>query len=164
MTAPATNGNRPPVTGRDDARRRMRVVRNPGEAAPTADSAPGSAYTRAIPDDLDVRQGKQPSKVRDFVSLHGGEVVADVASSWPATERPSSLAEVARKVWPRRGERRRSPVRWLGALAVGVFRLAVYAIAYLLALAVGTDKRAAVALALTLLTVAVICTAQALPV
>jgi hypothetical protein len=52
----------------------------------------------------------------------------------------------------------------VGALAVGVFRLAVYAIAYLLALAVDTDKRAAVALTLTLLTVAVICTANALPI
>lgn len=164
MTAPATNGNRPPVTGRDDVRRRMRVVRDAGEAASQGGSGSGSAYTRAVPDDGDVRQGKPSSRVRNFASLHGGEAVSELRSSWPLTDRPSSLADVAGQVVPDRVDWQTGKAFWLAKFAVGVFRLAVYTIAYLLALAVDTDKRAAVALALTLLTVAVVCTAQALPV
>jgi hypothetical protein len=154
VTAPAVNGNDPTVTDRTDVRRRMRVVRD-GEKTPSSPgSAPKSAYTRAIPRDGDVHPVSKPSKVRDFASSHGGEAWRTFATSWPLTDQPSSLADVAKRVFPRRGEVA-SWVLWLPSAVVGVFRLAVCTLAWLVVLAVDGNKRAAVALTVLLLALGV---------
>jgi hypothetical protein len=140
----------------------MRVVPTPPNGPDGRGSAEKSAYTRAIPQGGRPRPQKKPSKIRDFVSLHGGEAAAAAAGAWPLTDRPEALAVVVRQVWPRRRDRRRTPPAWAAAFAVGVFRLAVYVLAYLLAHAVDTQKRAAVTLAVTVLTVAATVTARLL--
>ena len=151
------------VTDGSDVRMGVRVTGNPSNGLRGAGSASGSAHARGIPADPDVRQESSPSRVRNFVQLHGGEARQSVTASWPLHDRPSSLADVARRVWPAKGERRRTPVRWAGVVAVAVFRLAVYTVAYLLALAVDTDKRAAVAFAFTLLTAVTVVVSRSLP-
>jgi hypothetical protein len=162
MTVPAANGRRPSGTFRDDVRPRMRVVRNGEEASSEGGSASESAYTRAVPDTSDVRQGSTNPKRHNFASPHVVDARDAFGASFALTDRPSSLAEVARAAWPRKGE---MPSRsaWCAAVAVGVFRIAVTTAAYLLVLAVDSRTRAAVAFALTVLAVVVCVTAQALP-
>lgn len=162
MTAPAANGRRPSGTFRDDVRPRMRVVRDDDEVASRGGPAPESAYTRAIPDDPDVRQRSADPKRRNFASPHVGEAADAFGASFALTDRPSSLAEVVRAAWPRRGEMA-SRSAWCGAVVVGAFRIVVTATAYLMILAVDSRTRAAVAFALTVLAVVVSVTAQALP-
>ena len=162
MTAPAANGNHPPITDRGDVRRHMRVVRNGEEPPSRPDSPSGSAYTRAIPDNPDVRQPSTSAKADNFASPHVADVKQAWAGSWPLNDRPSNLAEVARKVWPAKGEYA-SKTAWCGAVVVGVFRLAVTTAAYLMVLAVDSRTRAAVALALAVLTAAVVLISRAVP-
>lgn len=142
------------VTHGGDVRMRVRVTENPLKDALGGGTAAGSAHARAIPDDVHARQDAEPSKVRNFVQLHGGDARAALGQSWPLRERPQSLAEVARQVLPGKGECQ-SKVLWLLAVGVGVFRLAVFAGLWMLALAVDSRKRAAVALALLSLATAV---------
>jgi hypothetical protein len=68
------------------------------------------------------------------------------------TERPSSLAEVARRVIPGRAVWAARKTLWAAKFVVGVFRLAFCTVLWLGALAVDGDKRAAVVLALLVLT------------
>jgi hypothetical protein len=111
----------------------------------------GSAYTHAIPRSPTVDKTNKPSKIRDFASQHAGEAVASVKDGWFGTGRPKNLTEVAATVIPAKGETT-NPAAWTGTVCVRTFRLAVHAFAYLLCAATDTDKRAAVASALTLLT------------
>lgn len=154
MTVPAANGRPPNITDRADVRRRMRVVPNPPEAPPATETAPSSAYTRAIPREPDVRPTSKPSKLHNFASQHGGEAWQTFTESWPLTERPSSLGDVAQQVFPCRGEIG-SWMLWLPAAGVGVFRLAVCVLAWLAVLAVDGRKRAAVTFAVLLLALTV---------
>lgn len=100
----------------------------------------GSAHAHAIPDKAAKVKASKPSKVRDFVSQHAGEVPESLAASWLGTDRPQNLTTVAGQV------KTGNPA--------ALFRLAVYALAYLACFAVDTNKRAAVTF--TLLTLSLL--------
>jgi hypothetical protein len=140
MTVTAHNNQHPNTDG-DDARVRMRV----GKTAPVVpirpDLAPGSAHARAIPDNTPKVKSAKPSKVRNFASQHVGEAKESLASSWLGQDRPQNLETVAKQL------KTGNPA--------ALFRLTVYAIAYIACFAVDTNKRAAVTftlLALSILT------------
>jgi hypothetical protein len=139
VTAPARNDD-PFLTHSSDVRMSVRAPKT-GSVTPirpdlTQDSRARTRYhgpQEKIKDD-------RPSKVRNFASTHLGEARESLAASWLGTDRPQSLAEVAKRLKT-------------GNPAV-LFRLTVYTVAYLMCFAVDTNKRAAVTftlLALSLL-------------
>jgi hypothetical protein len=135
------NGSRPDVTVGDDVRVCVRASEIPGQAAVGPDSAPESAYTRAIPHDGGDRPPAKPSKVRDFLSLHKGATQGAVESSWFGRERPSSLYDAAGDVFPARGEAGNAAV-WMWLSASGLLRLTGLAACYLAAFCFDTRIRA----------------------
>lgn len=143
-----TNGHRLTVTDSGHERMSVSVTGNPVQAPDRAGSGAFIAHVRAIPDDKPDGKRDKPSKIRNFVSLHGGEVKADFDASDLLTTTPHTPAGLARTLWPADGR----IITRLAWTVVRVFQLAATALAYTICHAVGTDKRAAVALALTLLT------------
>lgn len=139
MTAPARNDD-PNLTQSGDVRMSVRAPKT-GSVTPIRPdlSQDSRARTRYHGPQAEIKTD-EPSKVRDFTSQHLGEARESLAASWLGTDRPKSLGEIAKQI------KTGNPA--------ALFRLAVYAIAYLLCFAVDTNKRAAVTftlLALSLL-------------
>lgn len=144
-----TNGHDHNVTDSGDVRMRVRVAENPPARPDRPDSAPGFAYTHAIPrQDPSIKDDEQ-GKIRNFVSLHGGEVGEALTASWVLTEAPEPLQAVAQRFTQLPGGFRHNT----GHIAAGLIRLGVYALAYLMCAAVHTNKRAAATGTLTALTI-----------
>jgi hypothetical protein len=129
MTSPAPN-----LTDGDDVRVRVRGPEN-GSVVPIR---PGigqpSARPHAISRSPSNINGGEPGKIRAFVSQHAGEARESLTSGWLGTDRPRNLTDVSRDLLTGN----------LAHRAAGLFRLAVYALAYLACAAVDTNKRAAV--------------------
>jgi hypothetical protein len=151
------------VTDGGDVRVGVRVPEMPLNGARRGGSVLGSAHARAIPDNGDVRQDATRSKARNFASQHGGEAKQAFVASWPLNDRPSTLRELAARVIPGRAVWSKGKTRWLAKFVIGTFRLAFCTVLWLAALAVDSDIRAAVVLALLVLTTATMCIAGALP-
>lgn len=129
MTAPARNDD-PNLTHSADVRMSVRAPKT-GSVTPIRPdlNQDSRARTRYHGPQEEIKDDR-PSKVRDFASQHLGEARDSLAASWLGTDRPQSLADVAKQI------KTGNPA--------ALFRLAVYTIAYLLCLAVDTNKRAAV--------------------
>lgn len=151
----------PSTTDSGDVRMRVRATGNGSVVPIRADMNPGTAYTRAIPREDPPAKNDKPGKIRNFVSQHAGEAKAAAAGGWLASESPQPLTTTLDQTIPARAEYP-NPLQWAGALAARIFRLAVHTLAYIAYASTATDKRAAVAFALTLLTVATTLTASAL--
>lgn len=99
----------------------------------------------------------KPSKVRDFLSPHVGEIREAPELAWLTQQRPETIAQIAGRLAPK-GETR-NPGVWVGKLAARLFKLAVHVAAYTMCAATSTDKRALASLTLLLLTLATALTA-----
>lgn len=88
-----------------------------------------SARPHAISRSPNAINNDKPGKIRNFVSPHVGEARESLAASWLGQDRPQNLTTVAKQV---------------GWNPAGLFRLAVYTLAYVLCAAVDTNKRATV--------------------
>lgn len=130
------------VTDGADVRVRVRGTENPRVVPIRPDLKAPSAYTHAIPRSPKEINTSGPSKVRNFVSQHAGDANAALADNWLANGQPRPLGDV----W----QLELSPT----GLTAGLFRAAVYTIAYLACFAVDTNKRAAVTAALLTLSIA----------
>lgn len=139
------------ITDSADVRVRVRAAENGSVVPIRAGMNPGFAHARAIPPDDPNAKTPKPSKIRNFVSQHAGEAGEFLTDGWLGSGRPQSLTDVARTTIPTRAEAPNVGL-WLGMFTARTFRLAVHTLAYLLCAATGTDKRAAVACALTVLT------------
>lgn len=134
------NGNRPAVTVGDGLHGCVRSASGPEAADPGrsgADSTFTPVHVHAIPPEADDRQANGG---RNFASTHAAAAKAAVGTSWPLTEAPVPLAEVARLTFPATGE---APNRlaWVGMAAAGMWRLAVTALGTLLIASVAGEPR-----------------------
>jgi hypothetical protein len=149
MSAAAHQHGRP-VTDGSDARVRVRAADHLRLVPDPGSESPGFAYTRAIPhEDRESKGGARP-KVRNFASPHVDEAKQAVAKIWFVTERPDSLADVARRIAD-------LPAGFGPAvlhIAAGLVRLPVQTLAYLMCFAVSTNTRVAVSFCLTVAAVA----------
>ncbi len=133
MTVPARNTG-PTVTDGSDVRVRVHG-REPARVVPIRpDTDVSTAYTHAIPRSPQPIKQDPPGKIRNFVSQHAGEARQSLADSWLGQDRPQNLTTIAKQL------KTGNPA--------ALFRLAVYTIAYLMCVAVDTNKRAAVTAAL----------------
>lgn len=131
MTAPApkyTHSECADVRVRPPGTRRVVPIR--------PDIGDPSARPHAIPRSPNQVNNNEPGKIRNFVSQHAGEARTATAGSWLAHYQPPPLADTARALTA-------NPGTWL--------RLTVHTLTYLACVAVDTNKRAAVAAGLLLL-------------
>ena len=145
MTATARN-----LTDGDDVRVRMRTGPEAVVRPIRPDLNPGAGRARAIPRSPAVDQAQRTSKVRNFVSQHAGDAKAAFGDSAAATELPRTLGDLLDETIPTWTEANRNAARWIGLLAVRLWRLAITAGAYQAASAVRTDLRSGISLLLTI--------------
>lgn len=145
------NGARPVTVGAD-VQVCVRASENPGGTADWADPAQGSAYTRAISQETDIRPPAKPSKVRNFASTHVGDAKRAATGSWFGRERPPALFDAAGEVFPAKGEAG-NPLSWSAITMAGLLRLAGLAVCYLAAFCFDGRVRATVSTTLCALAV-----------
>jgi hypothetical protein len=150
-----TNGHRAADTLGDDVQMCVRAPESGPETADLAGSAQESActpvtHTRVIPAKITDIKNDTASKIRDFASLHGGDVKRAVANNSTLHEQPMTVAEAWRQLTPAAGEVG-GRATWTAATVAGLFRACVLTVLYAAALSVGTRIRAGVAFSLCLL-------------
>ncbi len=138
MTVAAHNQH-PHVTDGEHVRGGVRAPEKATVTPIRPDIDPGTARTRAISRSPQPIKDSKPGKIRNFASQHAGEAKQSLADGWLGQDRPQNLTEVAAKV------KTGNPA--------ALFRLTVYAIAYLICFAVDTNKRATVTFTLLALSV-----------
>lgn len=140
------NGARPVTLGAD-VRMRVRASENPVEASDRPDPTQGSAYTRAIPQEPDIRPAGRPSKIGNFASTHVGDAKAAAKASWFGRERLPAYFDVVRGIAPANGEAGNWIV-WTGLFAAGLLRAALLSLCYLAAFCCATRTGATITAAL----------------
>lgn len=148
------NGHTRPVTDGEGVRVRVHGTENPPSAPEHPPKGRKSTYTRVIARLPKITKTSPETAARNFASPHVKEAVDAARTSPLAVTRPEPLANVARRTLPTTGFRT-TPVRWSAQLATGLIRLAITAIAYLLAASVATNKRSAVTAAIATLLAAI---------
>ena len=125
------------------------------------DMNPRFAHARAVPRDDPPAKTSKPSKIRDFVSPHVGEVKEAPELAWLTRQRPDTIAAIAANLIPAKGEAG-NPAVWTAKVIARLFKLAVHCAAYTACAATETDKRAAASACLFILTLAAAVAAQLL--